>query len=40
MVVKVHCETVLGDEFVSTLKNSTKVHFDNHLDLAGLSCKF
>ena len=36
MVVKVHCGTVLGDEFTAMLKcipqNSPTMHFDNHLD--------
>ena len=36
MVVKVHCGTVLGDEFAAMLKmhaqNSPTMHFDNHHD--------
>ena len=31
MVVKVHCGTVLGDEFAAMLKMRPTLHFDNHL---------
>ena len=31
MFVKVHCGTVLGDEFVVMLKMRPTMHFDNHL---------
>ena len=31
MVVKVHCGTVLGDEFAAMLKMRPTMHFDNHL---------